>query len=165
MTACEALEANLRRTAELLDRVEGMRAAGYAYGSLYEFVLTNGRPFAARPLPSRWRYRPPQRCFWNTWEIVRRSKGRLLYVEGYGITNVVPFPTLHAWAIDLRGEVIDVTWRDPAAYYGVVFPTEVVAAAHEDRGREYVHMIDNWERGFPLLKHGAWPPRKDSTDG
>jgi hypothetical protein len=47
---------------------------------------------------------------------------RLRYVEGYAVPATVPLPMMHAWLIDADDRIIDPTWPDGTAYFGVPIP-------------------------------------------
>lgn len=86
-------------------------------------VLRHGREFAGRPLPARYAQGTPKHCFYNAQTLAARSRGRLRYVEGFGITSIgLPLP--HAWCIDPDERLVDPTWQTPEScyYYGVVIP-------------------------------------------
>jgi hypothetical protein len=91
---------------------------------LQRFILITGQPFRAQPLPARYRRAKPRECFGNAIALAKRSKGRLVYVEGYAMRDKLPGLLVHhAWCVDERGDVIDPTWADPeaASYFGRVF--------------------------------------------
>lgn len=89
-----------------------------------EFILRNGREYAGRPLPKRFKLGTPKACFWNAQDIVRRSRGRYHYVEGYAYRFI---PMHHGWVVDDENLVIEPTLRDgldgspleETQYYGV----------------------------------------------
>lgn len=108
--------------------------SGYAYSSIYEYVLKNGHSPSEIPLSIEeraWftdvtkgqRY-PIKQCFANsqtftlavTDEALRRSRKklpqgwRLSYVEGYVLPDWIPMPIHHGW-VELNGKVIDLTLR------------------------------------------------------
>lgn len=62
-------------------------------------------------------------CYMNAGRIAWDNPD-LRYVEGYAVPGTVAFPMMHAWLIDPDGRVIDPTWENGAAYFGVVIPNE-----------------------------------------
>lgn len=136
---------------------------GYAYASIAEYLLTKGRGFTSQPLSDveerlvkRWMGKesyPPRQCWWNARLLARRSRGGLVYVEGYASTERLGLPLEHAWC-ELDGKVVDPTWKvygtfdEPAAYFGVSFP-DIAARIRSPRQGP---VIDDWKGGFPVLR-------------
>jgi hypothetical protein len=85
------------------------------------FVLRNGQTFTGAKRPRGVRRGTPNNCFQNTTHQVTDNP-ELRYVEGYTTHKHLPFPILHAWAIDADDRVIDVTLKTPEEheYMGVV---------------------------------------------
>lgn len=85
------------------------------------FVLRNGKEFVGRKKPKRFKQGQPKNCFQNTTHLVTDDIG-LRYVEGYVTRDDLPIPILHAWAIDAKNRVIDITLKEPEKYHymGVV---------------------------------------------
>lgn len=122
------------------------------YGSMYEFVLVNGRA-----------YDPPKdgpgmmngECFKNAADMAVGNP-RMTYVEGFATTGMLP--VFHAWCVDEDGNVVDPTWGTKGtAYFGVPFPTKYLTHVLCSRG--YYGVIDAWLGDgdpWPLLsgKHG-----------
>jgi len=101
---------------------------------------------------------------------------RIVYVEGFALSRSLPVP--HAWVL-LDGKLVDLTWsvRDEATkdfldglpaqedlldrilgvtpkgwkYFGVKFQRKMVRE-YFDEVDEVGSIIEDWERGFPLLK-------------
>lgn len=89
------------------------------------FVLRNGREFKGRPLPRSYKRGTPKECFSNAIHLVHETAPRLTYVEGYVLRENLPILIHHAWAIDSRNRVVDVTLENAdatCAYMGVVIP-------------------------------------------
>jgi len=130
---------------------------GFKYRCLEEFVLKNGRFMGARsPEPDKFRSGRMGQCFANAFRLMLSG---LQYVEGFAAGII---PVLHAWLVDGEGRVIDPTWRTGEVYFGVVFPAEFVIETVLARGRYGV--LDNYERGFPLLRgEDPWVDRSVSS--
>jgi len=92
---------------------------------MQRYLLAAGQQCHAQPLPRRYKKGPPRACFHNAIKLVKRSRGKLRYVEGYA-RSTLGMLIHHGWAIDADYRVIDVTWSDPAAcdYFGRVFTLE-----------------------------------------
>lgn len=94
-------------------------------------------------------------CYMNAGrEIHRRSD--LRYVEGYAVPGTVPMPMMHAWLVDAEGRVIDPTWPDGVAYYGVIIPSDVLSECLMALG--YWGVFDNlWMKPelLDLIKEGV----------
>lgn len=86
------------------------------------FVSRNGHDYAARMLPSRYARGMPNACFQNSAALVNQHPS-LRYCEGFLTMGKIPFAIHHAWALDRKGRVVDVTLADPTAYEyrGVTF--------------------------------------------
>jgi hypothetical protein len=56
------------------------------------------------------------------------------YVEGYAMPGFINLPLPHAWVVDYEGKVIDTTWDDGVAYYGVEFSREQLSEILLDSG-------------------------------
>lgn len=96
----------------------------------HEFVLRNGKAFPGRDLPKRYVLGLPKYCYTNSRATVLRSRGKLRYCEGFVLAGDIGMLIEHAWAIDEKDRVVDVTLQDfrdgtsrsaLADYYGVVF--------------------------------------------
>jgi hypothetical protein len=92
-----------------------------------EFVLRNGIDCIAQPLPKRMRRGQPKACFANAITKVRKSGGKLTYVEGYTMRADFLLEIHHGWCIDADRRVIDPTLDDPedCAYVGVPIPLDL----------------------------------------
>jgi len=69
----------------------------------------------------------PKMCYQNAGSVALGFHGdypELTYVEGYAIPADVGIPLQHAWLVDKDGNVIDRTWRDGVAYFGIPIPSE-----------------------------------------
>lgn len=87
---------------------------------LKDFVLRHGKFYQGQCLPTRYRQRTPQACFYNTRSLVLRSK-RLRYCEGFAMSLRLRVSFEHAWALDSHDGVIDSTLDEPNLYqfYGI----------------------------------------------
>ncbi len=127
MTHLADLRASLEQISASFKKV-GVPPGGWL---LYDFVLARGLPCEARALPAPYRPGVPRYCFYNTAQLVRQSRGKLLYCEGYASVWQIPsWPVYHAWAVDEAHRVVDATLDEPerAVYLGVPVATEIFNA-------------------------------------
>lgn len=99
------------------------------YGSLESFVLRHGCEMTKRiPLPRGVHLGAKKACFQNstllaTSHSAGQKAGTFTYCEGYAIGCFMP--VLHAWCINLRAEVLELTWDDSIGkdfqYFGIAF--------------------------------------------
>ena len=78
------------------------------------FIARNGQCFEGRKLPKGFRRGTPKACFQNATLLADRQ--RACDVEGYAMNPDLPFPFLHAWCINVAGQVVDVTLKEPEKY-------------------------------------------------
>jgi len=137
----------LEAVVEAFEKFKMPKPPEFRYRSIEDFVLKCGRDMGARsPLSCGIPRGTPKQCFCNAYRHV--IAGKLEYCEGFATSGIMP--VLHAWLIDLDGNVIDPTWEDGVEYYGVQFDTEFVVRTVLARGCYGV--IDNWELKWPLLR-------------
>lgn len=85
-------------------------------------MLRVGLDCTAQALPKRYHRAVPKACFANAIRLVRRSKGRLRYCEGFALVPGIEFMAFHhGWALDAENRVIDPTLSDPedCAFIGI----------------------------------------------
>jgi hypothetical protein len=87
---------------------------------LERFILRNGDEYKGRKLPKGYRRGTPKECYANAARLVGEKPG-LRYVEGFVWRDSLPLAIQHAWCIDAKGRVIDVTLGDPekCQYMGI----------------------------------------------
>jgi len=122
---------------------------GFIYLCIEDFVLKNGREFIEK-IPFWEDLMTPKECYKNVTEIVIDNEN-LTYVEGFAQSKGL-ITTNHAWCCTKEGKVIDPTWKDGEFYYGVPFATKYLIETLLER--EKYGILDDWERGYPLLKEG-----------
>lgn len=149
-------------------------AAATGPGTVFDYILHNGRLFDSRELTPeeqlysqqiQWDRRQPNECFLNCQIealILPQPPGiELHYVEGF-LSNRTGYPVLHAW-LSINGKVVDPTvpYDGPIAkaagiipdgwqYYGVSLPTTLCEHAIEHGVA--ISLIDDWECHWPLIR-------------
>lgn len=151
----------------------GSAAAKLHYRGPADFLLREGKRMMPWPLPPTTPTGLPKLCYHNA--IMLSCAQGLPYVEGFAI-NRVGMAVSHAWNLDARGRVVDITWdeRRPVklgdqqlvcpiegrAYLGVRF---AVWRAHECTWYGDATVLDDWQRNWPLLQQ-PWTGDPDDTD-
>ena len=132
-------------------------AKGWPYGSIEDFILSNGQSFERDFLTGQEEVPrgQMQQCYKNTFDLCLHDP-MFSYVEGYAVARDVPLPLMHAWAVTPGGNVVDPTWKHGVAYFGVKLPlwycTQVVCKTQK------WGVLDAWTLGFPLLTgEHIWP--------
>ena len=134
--------------------------AHWPYCCIEDFVLRNGKHYSEMAA-KRIKKGEAKLCFMNSYKFA--EKYGFGYVEGYSITSL-GLPMLHAWNTTVDGRIVDSTWKDGRAYFGVELPLWYVNKVIFRR--ESYGVLDCWEIGWPLLtgKH-RWPlNKKEFTD-
>ena len=90
-------------------------------------------------------------CFMNAFRLMN-NKG-YTYVEGIAMPANTLFPVHHAWCVDEFNHVIDPTWIDGAAYFGVHLNKSFVYQ-RALRSKKYgifgdIDAFDLYENGLP----------------
>lgn len=118
------------------------------YNSHEALILEEGHTFGEARLD---RYGELKECYNNTLLAVEANPG-WRYCEGWAYGGLLP--VLHAWALDIDGQVVETTWHEPGAeYVGLAISNSLVygflGATH------YYGMLgSDYRIGFPLLKCG-----------
>lgn len=156
------------------------------------YVLREGRPFESQDLTSdemayvmeatRGGRFPIKQCFYNSQILLvtRDPENRFTYIEGYCAHAVLP--VLHGW-LAIGGKVVDLTmrtrvrapgrrrlsdrvlgsWADGREYFGAAIDRKYVLRRMLER-EAAGSLIDDWEAGWPLLRHGTPDGRRSSAD-
>ena len=104
--------------------------------------LSHGKWFLPRTLPRDVRRGAPKQCFANAIIIAAHRGWR--YVEGYALAVI---PVQHAWVLDHRGRLCEVTWPTPGrAYLGVEFAVE---RADDATWTGDASVLDDYKRRWP----------------
>jgi hypothetical protein len=116
-----------------------------------KFVLKHGQQFVAAKPPKKYGRGIIKHCFHNSHGIAK--KHGLIYVEGFVLAPLVPFPVLHGWCVEPESlTVIDITLGEAAQcdYFGIAFTKDCLD--HHWRTYQTASLIDNWQGGFPVLE-------------
>lgn len=104
----------------------GYSPLGLKYFGSEALVLQEGRRFYPRPLPAETKKMKGRECYKNA--LLYASKNNLLYCEGFAYARetgaALEIP--HAWVVDKNGYVIDPTWGEGLAYFGIAFSLDYV---------------------------------------
>jgi hypothetical protein len=161
------------------DAFKNMGIIGPGNGAwlMQEFLLRNGKKFYSQPKPRRYKMRTPKFCFHNSRMLFNQSHGALRYAEGYVASPGLPLLIHHAWCVDARDRVIDVTLQNyddetsragEAQYFGLTFEKKLVNAISPNSGSMldsgHGFRIDLWlaiDPGFEAILDGAlkFPPK------
>ena len=151
----------------------GNRRPDMKYGSFYEAVAKEGRPYKSAAMPEKLKKQvmadieaiEPQskQCFYNSQKLALHNPGRYRYVEGF-VNASVGFPIHHGWCVVRDGDkeyVVDPTLRED---FKKGFTADNLAVGEFPEGREYVGKeFDNdlamtrWRTGMAGSLYD-WPP-------
>ena len=123
----------------------GITKSTWSFACCEDFVLQNGIWCNITDETFEGKRKKSKECFKNAFQLVQKNFEDLVYVEGYANSVI---PTLHAWAIDKEGNVIDPTWRSSHGYFGVPFKFDYVARTLHERG--LFGIIDNMQMSWPF---------------
>jgi hypothetical protein len=127
-----------------------MKPRGFRYASMFAFVLAEGMEFSTDNIAFP-RTGALQQCFGNCFTMALRNPTRYVYCEGYA-SGIIPVN--HAWLWDKANKrIIDPTWQDGQVYFGIPFNVSYCTPAMLATGS----VIDDYKRGFPLLREEADP--------
>lgn len=145
-----------------LKTMHGKKPKGMKFMGQEDFVKQNGKAFTSQKYPSKYlNYRGEKKgCFTNAFNLAQRFS-ELTYVEGYGISNVVPLAIHHAFCVDAEGNVVDPTWDDQedSTYFGVEFNQKYVVDTI--LRTKYYGILENWIEGYPLFMGSKGHTKKD----
>lgn len=99
------------------------------YGGPQDFIRSEGYDFDVPDKPPQIELMTPKNCYGNATITMLRDPTKYDYVEGYYMSNHVPFPIEHAWVVDKETHtVVDPTlgWQPTGRYVGVIFPKPFV---------------------------------------
>jgi hypothetical protein len=116
-----------------------------AYMGVEDFLLQHGHALPAGRFRS---YGEMGACYRNAFmATIHHPEWR--YAEGYALSSL-GVPVEHAWCVDDRGRVVEVTWSDGLAYCGVQFENEYIQDRIVESGYAAPALFD-WEGGWPIL--------------
>jgi hypothetical protein len=118
------------------------------HASFAEFLLAHGREF--RIPPAREDGLNNKTCYANAQRLVGEHPRKLIYCEGLAVPARTGSPVDHAWCVSRQGWVLDPTWDDGLAYFGVPIKLSFVLASQGHRTE--CSIIDNWEHGYPIYQ-------------
>jgi hypothetical protein len=130
------------------------RAEDQLYANVEDFLIKKGVLWTPQPFDKvwLWKFDPiPKHCFYNAYRLAKKSGGRLRYVEGYAMGNIVPVH--HAWNVDENDNVVDATWGTFTTigriYHGVTAPLEYVKLSHSKHNLSFLY---DYKNNFPILR-------------
>lgn len=123
---------------------------GYRYRCISDCILEHGMQFTKiGRRPKYIKMGKPRHCYMNAAQLAL-STSDLIYCEGYAVGF---FPVLHAWVCTKNGTVIDNTWKDGTAYYGIPFKRSYLMKIMQMYGTYGI--IEQFGKGhpcFPVLR-------------
>lgn len=121
---------------------------------MYSFMAAHGvEMFAPARLPRKYRplKGPMKMCFHNAATAALKDRS-LIYCEGYASSLI---PVLHAWCLDPKGRVLELTWGTPGAdYFGIPFQRGFLLR-QALRNQSY-GLLDQMQDQFGLVR-GKYP--------
>lgn len=130
------------------------------------FYLLLGRAFAPAALPRGTRAGPLGQCYANAGRAALEDSS-LIYCEGFALREGL-IPMHHAWCLNSRGEVLDLTWPFSAGneYLGVALQTSVLRD-HVMQGEVWGLLADRlpaqWVQKDPAqYLHPDWLPKPEA---
>lgn len=92
------------------------------------FLLAHGNFYDPAPLPPEIKLGEKRECYMNAALLATEYPDRFMYCEGYAVSPVAPLAIGHAWVLDMANDnaVVDNTWEDGMAYFGVAIPTDAL---------------------------------------
>lgn len=132
------------QTMKRLRESMGKRPEGMVYLGMEDFLLQHGQWYTIPVLTlEKVRRGRMKECFNNSLNLALREGFR--YVEGVA-TGVIPVH--HAWNSRGDGLVIDSTWTEGTAYFGVEFPPELVFS----KLKVGCSPLDDWKDHWELFR-------------
>jgi hypothetical protein len=123
-------------------------------GPIPKLLEEHGQWYEPTELPAGMEMQEPKRCFGNSLWLAQSNKD-LTYVEGYAVPDFIELPMEHAWCVDKKGRVVDVTWENGGqAYFGIAYNTEYaleVALKTEVTG---ILVSENFEAIKNIIENG-----------
>jgi hypothetical protein len=155
--ADKELKTYLQTITKMRGKSESMQ--GWKYTSIEDMLVQEGKfftPPATSALPDGVHKGPNKNCYGNAANLAIENPS-YTYVEGFAMTNLVPFPFGHAWVVDNNGAVIDNTWETPGtSYFGIPFTTDYLLKTLDKR-QVYGMIPDYPEKKYNPLKDGFAP--------
>ena len=141
----------------------------FPHGVIQDFLELHGRKFTPQPLPREFRSGNMGCCFANAYSMAKRYD--VVYVEGLAVDAGSRCAHLHAWCAN-GCNVLDATWTDGIAYFGVPIKWEFLHNEIQERERRcrasgvtmYYGLLDDYRNGWPLIKKFADQPELWSFD-
>lgn len=133
----------------LRDSVPTPAAQAFLKRTFQQFVLEYGWWYYPAELPSSIARGTPNQCHKNAADLCG-SDGSLIYCEGYALFKPGGLPTIHSWATNGDGRVIDNTWPQPGvAYAGVPFK-DLFVVMTALKNHATVSLLDDYQNDYPL---------------
>lgn len=163
MTKAKAVEFLTNYLAQIANNI-GKRP-GWKYSCFEELILNRGSLF------DKMNDRDPLSCsgqkglcYYNCLQAINSHYARYSYCEGFAVNRELNFVYYHAWLCDRLGAVVDPTWDDGSAYYGIIFDNSWVLDLISSRSHRhsffgviesnYLDEINFLQSGFSLEAFG-----------
>ena len=130
---------------------EGSPQREWDFINMDDFILRKGTAWMNIDRNHSYGQGEMKECFFNAHRVAMHHG--LRYVEGYAAGII---PVFHAWNLTEEGVVVDTTWDDGKAYFGVELPLWYANRIMMERERYGV--LDAWEIKWPLITgEHRWP--------
>jgi hypothetical protein len=119
------LYSHIKQVSDFYQKNTGGAEGKRVYDNTYDLVAKEGKFFKpAASLPEGVKRGKMKECYRNA-AMLAMENDDYTYCEGIAYSKAINgFPFNHAFCIDKEGNVVDPTWKDGTAYYGIPFNTD-----------------------------------------
>ncbi|MFA5355295.1 MAG: anti-CBASS Acb1 family protein [Candidatus Paceibacterota bacterium] len=118
------LYSHIKQVSDFYQKNTGGAGGKRVYDNTYDLVSKEGKFFKPAPLPKDVKKGKMKGCYRNA-ALLAMENDNYTYCEGIAYSKAINgFPFNHAFCIDKEGNVVDPTWKDGTAYFGVPFSTD-----------------------------------------